>query len=233
MPSPLQPEFFALLGIDLFLAISLLTCLLDRHFPWALPYIYQLAALAGFGQLLVSREFLTFFGEYMRFWYSTLYLIVALANIIAVNAYLGILKKLLNYAKVFTFTVTFPAIIIAAFFLSNYAQVAIHPLVMTPQMSWEATFMGIVAFDTLVVGLGTYVFFKPKWWYIAVGAGTAITLASIYVLLKPSWGEAAFVISAIALALACVLVLGVSIYVLAKIWIDALKERKRKKEVKQ
>ena len=233
MPSPLQPEFFALLGIDLFLAISLLTCLLDRHFPWQLPYIYQLAALAGFGQLLVSREFMAFFGEYMRFWYSLLYLIVALANIIAVNIYLGIMKKLLNYAKVFMFTVTFPTLLLAVFFLSNYAEVAAHPLIMTPQMSWETTFIGIVAFDTVVVGMGTYVFFKPKWWYIAIGAGTAITGASLYALFKPSWGEAAFVVSAIALAMACVIVLGVSVYVLAKIWIDTLKERKRRKEVKQ
>ena len=233
MSSPLQPEFFALLGIDLFLAISLLICLLDRHFPWQLPYIYQLAALAGFGQLLVSKEFILMFGEYMRFWYSLLYLIVALANIIAVNIYLGIMKKLLNYAKVFMLTVTFPALTLAAFFLSNYAEVAAHPLVMTPQMSWEATFIGIVAFDTLVVGLGTYIFFKPKWWYIALGAGTAITGATIYALYKPSWGEATFVVSAIGLAIACVLVLGVSVYILARIWIDTLRERKRKKEVKQ
>jgi len=233
MPSPLQPEFFALLGIDLFLAISLLTCLLDRHFPWQLPYLYQFAALAGFGQLLVSKEFITFFGEYMRFWYSLLYLTVALANIIAVNMYLGIMKKLLNYAKVFMFTVTFPALTLAAFFLSNYAEVAVHPLIMAPHMPWEATFIGIVAFDTLVVGVGMYVFFKPKWWYIALGAGATITGASAYVLFRPTWGEAAFVVSAIALAIACVLVLGVSVYVLAKIWMDTLKERKRRKEVKQ
>jgi uncharacterized protein (DUF2062 family) len=83
------------------------------------------------------------------------------------------------------------------------------------------------------VGVGTYVFFKPKWWYIALGAGTAITGASVYALFKPSWGESAFVVSAIALALACVIVLGVSVYVLARIWIDTLKERKRRKEVKQ
>jgi hypothetical protein len=233
MPSPLQPEFFALLGIDLFLAVSLLTCLLDRHFPWALPYVYQVAALAGFGQLLVSRTFIDLFGEYMRFWYSLLYLVVALANIVAVNVYLGVMKKLLNYAKVFLFTVTFPALSIAAFFLSNYAEIAAHPLIMAPQMSWETTFIGIVAFDTVVVGVGTYVFFKPKWWYIAIGAGTAIAGASAYAFYKPSWGESAFVVSAIALALACVIVLGVSVYVLAKIWIDTLKERKRRKEVKQ
>jgi len=191
--------------------------------------VYQLAALAGFGQLLVSREFMASFGEYMRFWYSLIYLIVALANIIAVNTYLGVMKKLLNYAKVLMFTVTFPALALTAFFLSNYAEIAAHPLIMTPHISWEATFIGIVAFDTVVVGIGTYVFFKPKWWYIALGAGTAITGASIYAFYKPSWGEAAFVISAIALALACVLVLGVSIYVLAKIWLETLRERKRRK----
>jgi hypothetical protein len=234
MPSPIQPEFFALLGIDLFLAVSLLTCLLDRHFPWQLPYVYQLVALAGFGQLLVSREFMAFFGDYMRFWYSLLYLIVALGNIVAVNVYLGLMKKLMNYAKVFMFTVTFPAISLAAFFLSNYAEIAVHPLVMVPQMSGEATFIAIVAFDTFVVGLGTYVFFKPKWWYVALGAGTAITGACMYTLFKPSWGGAAFVVSAIGLAIACVLVLGASVYILARIWIDTLKERKRrKKEVKQ
>jgi len=235
MPSSLQPEFFALLGIDLFLAISLLTCLLDRHFPWQLPYVYQLAALAGFGQLLVSREFMAFFGDYMRFWYSLLYLVVALGNIVAVNVYLGTIKKLMNYAKVFTFAITFPALSLAVFFLSNYAEIAVHPLVMVPQMSWEATFVTIVAFDTFVVGLGSYVFFKPKWWYIALGAGTAITGACMYTLVKPSWGAAAFVVSAIALAIACVLVLGVSVYILAKIWVDTLKERKRRrgKEVKR
>ncbi|RJS77802.1 hypothetical protein CW667_02345, partial [Candidatus Bathyarchaeota archaeon] len=179
MPSPLQPEFFALLGIDLFLAVSLLTCLLDRHFPWHLPYLYQLAALAGFGQLLVSKEFMASFDVYMRFWYSLLYLIVALANIVAVNAYLGVIKKLVNYAKVFMFTVTFPALTLAALFLSSYADIAMHPLILVPQPSWEATFIGIVAFDTLVVGTGIYVFFKPKWWYIALGAGTAVTGASV------------------------------------------------------
>ncbi len=233
MPPPLQPEFFALLGLDLFLAISLLTCLLDRHFPWQLPYLYQLAALAGFGQLLVSREFIVVFGEYMRFWYSLIYLIVALANIVAVNAYLGIIKKLLNYAKVIMLTVTFPAMTLTAFFIANYAEIAVHPLVMTPQVSWEATFIGIVAFDTFVVGVGTYIFFKPKWWYIGLGAGAAITGATVYASLKPTWGQATFVVSAIGLGLACVLVLGVSVYVLAKIWIDTLKERRRKKEVKQ
>jgi len=82
------------------------------------------------------------------------------------------------------------------------------------------------------VGTGIYVFFKPKWWYIALGAGTAVTGASVYAFFRPSWGTAAFVVSAIALAIACVLILVVSAYVLVRIWIETLKERKRRKEVK-
>jgi uncharacterized protein (DUF2062 family) len=52
-------------------------------------------------------------------------------------------------------------------------------------------------------------------------------------MIKPSWGDAAFIVSAIALAIACILILGISVYILGKIWMDTLRERKRKTEVKQ
>ena len=229
MAVPLQPEFFLLLGIDMFLAISLLSCLLDKHFPWQLPYLYQVASLAGFGQLIVAREFMTLFGDYMRFWFSFLYLIVALANLVAINVYLGVIKKMINYAKVFMLAVSFPSFAVVAFFLSNYSSVAVHPLVMFPQVTWETTFIGIVAFDTFVIGFGTYMFFKPKWWYIAIGGGAAITGATAYALYKPTWGSSVFVVSAIALALSCLLVLTVSLYILLRIWKENNKEKKPKR----
>jgi hypothetical protein len=94
MPSTILPEFFALLAIDLFLLLSLLTCLLEERFPNAIPYIYQIAALIGFGHLLVSRDFLMVFGQYMRFWYNFFYLMVALANIVAINVYFAVIKKM-------------------------------------------------------------------------------------------------------------------------------------------
>lgn len=232
LPPPLQPEFFLLLGTDLFLATSLLVCLLDKHFPWQLPYIYQLASLAGFGQLLISKDFMSLFDPYMRFWYSIIYLSVSLANIIAVNAYLGITKKLITYARVYCFAFTLPTILLTIFFLSSYSVGAEHPFVILPQMSWETTFIAIVALDTIVVGLGTYVFFRPKWWYITLGAGAAVTGAGVYVAAKPSWGQSVFVVSAIGLAVACILVLGISIYVLARIWTDTMKDKRKAREVK-
>ena len=229
MATPLQPEFFLLLGIDLFLATSLLSCLLDKHFPWQLPYIYQVASLAGFGQLIVSKEFMVTFGDYTRFWFSLFYVIIALANIVAINVYLGVIKKMLNYAKVFMLTVSFPSFAVVSFFLASYSAGSSHPMLIFPEISWEATFIGIVAFDTFVVGFGTYMFFKPKWWYIAIGASTAIAGATIYAFYKPTWGSSVFVVSAIALAISCLLVLAISLYILVRIWKETLKDRNRKR----
>jgi hypothetical protein len=161
---------------------------------------------------------MTLFGDYMRFWLSILYLAVALANIIALNVYLGIIKRMVNYAKAFTFAVSFPSLAITAFFVASYSSVSPHSLIMFPEVPWETTFVAIVAFDTLVVGLGTYVFFKPKWRYIVVGSIAAIAGAAGYAFYKPQWGTAVFVVSAIALAIACIMVLSTSIYILVRIW---------------
>jgi len=200
---PLLPEFFAVLGIDLFLVLSLLTCLLDDRFPKGIPYVYQIAALAGFGHLMISKDFMVVFGEYMRFWYCFLYLVAALGNTVAVNLYLGIVKKLLNYARVFMLTVTFPTLSLAVLFLLNYAEDAAHPPIMVPQLFGENALIPIIALGTFMVGLGASIFFKPKSWYRALGAGTIVTSISLYILIKPALGGAAFMTLAIALAAAC------------------------------
>jgi hypothetical protein len=119
--SPLPPEFFALLGIGVFTVISLLICLLDKHFPRWAPFIYQAAALAGFSYLLISKSLASMFGEYMRFYCSFIYLIVALANVAAVNIHMAISRKLWSLAKIFFGSITFPAIIISTFSVSIYA----------------------------------------------------------------------------------------------------------------
>jgi hypothetical protein len=212
MSTPLQPEFFLLLGIDLFQLISLLSCLLDKHFPWQLPYLYQTASLAGFGQLIVSKEFMATFDSYMRFWFSFLYLAVALANIVAINVYLGI-KRLLNHSKVFMLTVSFPSVAVAVFFLASYSSAASHTMIVFPPVSSEIAFSGVVAFDALVIGFGTYKLFKPKWWRIAL----AVTLVAVCTFSALFLGPTTFVFLAIALAAACTMVLAVSLRNLVRI----------------
>jgi len=158
--SPLLPEFFALLGIDVFLAISLLTCLLDRHFPPAIPYIYQIAALVGFGHLLVSKGFMSAFGIETRFWYCLVYLGVAVANVIAINVYVAVLKKLPILAGVFSGAVTFPTILVSVFFVSAYANGIAPPLPLLPPIPMESIYVALV-FCAAVLGVGIMVSLKP------------------------------------------------------------------------
>jgi hypothetical protein len=185
VPPLLQPEFFALLGINVFLAISLLTCLLDKHFPKTISYMYQLAALAGFGQLLISKEFLATFGEYMRFLYCFTYFIITIFNVIALNVYLALFKKLKLISRAFLGSVTVPAILISVFFIYNYASVSSHPLVFAPAIPLESVFFVILAFDMVVLGISVYIFFKPRWLDITITGIAVLVGVSIYALLVP------------------------------------------------
>ena len=100
--------------------LSLLTCLLEERLPKAIPYIYQIAALAGYANMLISKSFFAVFDEYMRFWYCFIYLLVALANIVAINVYFAVSRRLWSLAKVWASAVTFPTVLISMFFVSNY-----------------------------------------------------------------------------------------------------------------
>jgi hypothetical protein len=143
MSFSLLPEFFAFLGVDIFVALSLLTCLLDDHFPKTLPWLFQAGAIGGYVHIFISKEFFTIFGDYMRFWYCLLYLLVALANVIALNAYIAVIKKHWTLAKVFSGTVVFPALLISGFFVSNYAGQMADFYVSGMAMLFSAVFLGV------------------------------------------------------------------------------------------
>jgi len=128
---------------------------LDDRLPKAIPYIYQSAALAGYGHLLISKEFFVIFGEYMRFWYCFIYLLVALSNIVAVNIYFAVAKRQWSLAKIWSGSVTFPTILISMFFVSNYtfAQEATLPL-LTLQI-------GLVV-SAVIIGLSIFLLLSPE-----------------------------------------------------------------------
>lgn len=161
MQSSLMPEFFTLLGIYVFLAISLITCLLDRHFPKAIPYIYQAAALFGFAHLLVSKEFMTIFGDYMRFWYSLLYLVIALSNVIAVNVYFAFQKELWRLTRFFLAIVTLPTVLVSSFFVLDYANSMASPAFLFPRLPLETISLVLVA-SAVFLGIGIVVSLRLK-----------------------------------------------------------------------
>lgn len=224
----LMPEFFMLLGIDFFLATSLLTCILDKYFPDKLSYLYQLVALAGFGQLLVTREFMASFADYMRFWYSCIYLIIALGNIATLNAYL-FYKHKKNIAKLFSTIATAPTIAISTMFLYNYTAEASYSIIPLPQIPLDLMFLSVFTFDTIVVSVGVYALVKPKWWQITLPTASLLIGATAFVSAKQTVGEATFLSGAIyvyiILGIACMGVLGAGLYVLLRFWLEKQKPK--------
>jgi hypothetical protein len=120
MALELLPEFFLFLGIDLFIALALLCCILG-YFRRIVAYLFEAAAILGYVNLLMSQQFLLVFSEYMRFAYCFLYLALALACVVGVNFYLVVSNQAVS-AKMFAGAVTFPTILISAFFFSLYAR---------------------------------------------------------------------------------------------------------------
>ena len=118
----LLPELFALIGINVFLVLSLLTYLLKSRFPKILPYVCNIAAIVGLGYLVIDKLLYVAYGEeYTRLWCSFAYLVVALTNVVAVNFYVAAVKRSWTIAGAWLGAVTLPSILISAFFISEYS----------------------------------------------------------------------------------------------------------------
>lgn len=161
MASELQPEFFSLLGINIFLALSLLTCLFEKNFPTAIPYVYQSAALFGFGQLWISKEFSQIFGDHMRFLYHSAYLSVAIISLTAINLYLAFLKKQKVLPWIFSGTVVLPTVAVSLFFISAYINDTPVPLPVLPHAPLEMIYI-LLAPCAAVLGLGILTSLRPE-----------------------------------------------------------------------
>jgi hypothetical protein len=107
-----------LLGINVFLAASVITALLDRHLPTILQYLFQGAAGAGLGELLLNQEATSA----TRVWASIVYLAFALSSLVALNIRLAIVRRGMNIASIFSQMVTVPIVMISALFLSSFLE---------------------------------------------------------------------------------------------------------------
>jgi hypothetical protein len=150
----LPPEVFTLIGINLFLVLSLLTNLLGNRFPKALLYIYQVAALFGLEYLLISKAYLMQVEESTRFWYSFAYLTTALTSVVAANFYVAAEKRLWTIAKAWFGAFSFPSILAAVFFVVQYDSMRGSIFSLTPQIG-----LVVLAF---AVGIGLTVSLSPR-----------------------------------------------------------------------
>jgi hypothetical protein len=118
----LVPEFFTLLGIEIFLAISVLSGLLDRQLPSRLQYIFQGLGGLGFAQLLVSVGMVSGLAStyQIRFWVSIVYLGFALSCVVGTNVYLFVGRRGATVASAFSSAVTVPFLMVSALFISSF-----------------------------------------------------------------------------------------------------------------
>ena len=118
----LVPEFFTLLGIEIFVAISVLSGLLDRQLPTRLQYIFQGLGGLGFAQLLVSVGMLS--GPpatyQIRFWVSIVYLGFALSCVVGTNLYLFLGRRGATVASAFSGSITVPFLMVSTLFISSF-----------------------------------------------------------------------------------------------------------------
>src|SRR5436189_5972405 len=123
----LVPEFFVLLGIVIFISMSLLSAFLEDDLPSGFQYWFRVAAIVGLGELLIGQGFV----ELMRFWLSFVYLALALSSVVGLNAYLAVVRRRMDIASTFSGTITVPTLMISAVFISSFlvggGEVSISP----------------------------------------------------------------------------------------------------------
>ena len=114
----LAPEFFILLGIDIFLAESIICYLLARQLSSILQYLFQGAAIGGLADLLLGQGQL----PTTRVWAGIIYLAFALSSLVGVNIRLAIVRRKMSLAPIFSLMLTVPVVMVSALFLFSFLQ---------------------------------------------------------------------------------------------------------------
>lgn len=156
---PFPPELLLFIGVDIFVGLSLLASLIEKLFPATLPYVYHVAALAGFGQIWINYAFLLPYAE-ARFWSSMLYLSAALLSIGCINFYIAIQKKTLSVAGMFLSVFTLPIFSISVFFISAYANGVSVPMPWLPMIPIESLYVILIA-CIILLGFSVTVYLEP------------------------------------------------------------------------
>jgi hypothetical protein len=133
MAAPLLPEFLGILGVDIFLVLSILACVFD--FPTFLQYLYHISAYVGFLQLWVNYVFA--FSEETRFFICLAYLLIGLANVIFVNGFIGFRDRKTLWTISLLCCVTIPFTLIGFSATSLYVNRALISLPVLPMVSAE------------------------------------------------------------------------------------------------
>jgi hypothetical protein len=154
------PELLILYALDMFLVLSIVTCLFDSHFPVAVPYFFQLLAIAGTGHMYLSRVFEEMFTVESRFWYSIFYLGAYLASSFAVSAYLFLIKRSAAKGLMFFGGCTFPSTVFGGYIISVFKNELPIPWFLSSDFAsgWMSI---LLLFSFMLLFAGVAMFFDP------------------------------------------------------------------------
>jgi len=154
------PELLILYALDMFLVLSIVTCLFDSHFPVAVPYFFQLLSIAGTGHMYLSRVFDGMFTVESRFWYSIFYLGAYLASSFAVSAYLFLIKRSAPKGLMFFGGCTFPSTVFGGYIISVFKNELPIPWFLSSDFasSWMSV---MLLFSFMLLFAGVAMFFDP------------------------------------------------------------------------
>jgi len=136
MTPTFPPEFFILLGIDIFLGGSVIVIVFDEHFPVGLPYLLDFGALVGFIQLVLGPQYLTGYPVEMQFYYSAAFAVTAIMAILGSNLYVVFVRGRPRIGCAFAITATLPASLSTLFFMADYVNGVSASLPLLPLLPW-------------------------------------------------------------------------------------------------
>src|SRR5436309_3524159 len=155
----LVPEFFIVLGIFIFLALSFLSALLDDDLPSILQYLFQGAATVGLGLLLINQAFINGGilsrapGDPTRFWIGAVYLVSAVSIVAVLNVYLAIVRAKMALSSAFSGAVTVPTFMISAIVVSSFLGTG-------GEISFSPATIFVLAVSAFVISLSVFGFLR-------------------------------------------------------------------------
>jgi len=182
------PEFFVVLGIFIFLAMSFLSALLDDDFPSILQYLFQGAATVGLGLLLMNQRFINggIFSldptDPARFWISVVYLASAISIAAGLNVYLTIVRRKIALSSILSGAVTVPTFMISAILVSSFLGTG-------GEVSFTSTTILILALSAFVISLSIFGFLREARKHIRNSSGGRGSLPAGPVSMPSMQGE--------------------------------------------
>jgi hypothetical protein len=162
MAAVFAPQFFLLIGIELFLAGSIVTTLLEDYYPESLPYILDVGAFVGLIQLWFGPNYLSGLNEVLQFYYCIGFAVIALLSLVGANLYLFLAKRRAFLSGVFGLVVTVPACLVLLFFGSAYVNAIPVTLPPLPVLSWTEVYVLFFASAVILFSAMAFLVYQRK-----------------------------------------------------------------------